>query len=70
MPMRGDSGQRNPLNKACDKIRRTASRVYVYKGSPGKIESCERMVDEIERLVDRENHTPGYNPYQDLAEPA
>ena len=65
MPMRGGSGQHSPFNKACDKIRRTAERVY--RGNLGKIEGCKRMVDEIERLVDREDHTPGYNPYQTLA---
>ena len=66
MPLRGGISGANPFKAACTKIRKTAERVYA--NNPNKLNACKRVADEFERVVENEDHTPDYNPYQQFAD--
>jgi hypothetical protein len=66
MPLRGGTSGASPFKAACTKIRKTAERVYA--GDPNKLNACKRVADEFERVVENEDHTPAYNPYQVFAD--
>ena len=55
----------NPFNRACTTIIRVAERVY--PNNLGKFNGCVELVRRIRRVVEREEHAPGYNPYQEFA---
>jgi hypothetical protein len=66
MPLRGGTSGSNPFKTACDKIRRTADRVYGKDSA--KAQACKRVADRFETTVAREDYAPGYNPYQVFAD--
>jgi hypothetical protein len=66
MPLRGGTTGSSPFKTACNKIRRTADRVY-GKDAP-KAQACKRAVDGFETLVARDDYdASAYDPYQALA---
>lgn len=57
----------DPINKACDALKRLASRVY--QDDPGRENGCRAVIDETETLIMRGDYVEEhYNPYQALAD--
>lgn len=56
----------DPINRACDALKRLASRVY--KDDAGRENGCRATVDEMETLIMRSDYDEAnYDPYQELA---